>query len=258
MRVPLVAANWKMNLGKPTEALEFVRSIRHRLQEIEHVDIVLCPPFTSLFAVAEILSRSRITVGAQNSHWEPKGAFTGEISPAMLTEACRYAIVGHSERRAMRSEAESDAAVHRKVQALVANGLTPIVCVGENLQQNEAGQTQEVVGAQVSAAFEGLSPDSVAGCVIAYEPIWAIGTGKAASPVDANRIINLAIRGVLAGAFGEATAQKVRILYGGSATADNMASFAEMPEIDGALVGGASLKPEFVKLVEEVARVRGK
>jgi triosephosphate isomerase (TIM) len=258
MRVPLVAANWKMNLGKAAEAVDFVRSIRHGLQEVEGVEIVLCPPFTALASVGEVLARSRIALGAQNMHWEDKGAFTGEVSPSMLAGLGRFVILGHSERRAMRSEADSDAAINRKVKAALAHDLTPIICVGEDLGQNEAGQTQAVVGAQVTAAFQGVGTERAATCVIAYEPIWAIGTGKAASPADANRIINLAIRGVLAHAYGESTAQKVRILYGGSATAANIASFAEMQEIDGALVGGASLKPEFVKLVEEVARVRGR
>ena len=257
MRKPLVAANWKMNLGKVPEALDFVRSIRRGLQEVEGVDVVLCPPCTALAAVAEILGPSRLSVGAQNMHWEAKGAFTGEISGAMLAGLCKYVILGHSERRATRGESETDAAINRKVKAALSHGLTPIVCVGEDLGQNEAGQTQSVIGAQVSAAFQDVSPAQAATCVIAYEPIWAIGTGKAATPADANRIINLAIRGVLTGAYGESTAQKVRILYGGSANAANIASFAEMPEIDGALVGGASLTPGFVKMVEEVARVRG-
>jgi triosephosphate isomerase (TIM) len=256
MRAPLVAANWKMNLGKPAEALDFVRSIRRGLQEVEGVEVVLCPPHTALAAVAEILGPSRLSLGAQNMHWEEKGAHTGEISPSMLAGMCQFVILGHSERRATRSETESDGAVNRKAKAALTHGLTPIICVGEDLQQNEAGQTQAVIGAQVSAAFQEISPAQAATCVIAYEPIWAIGTGKAASPADANRIISLSIRGVLATAYDESTAQKVRILYGGSATAANIASFAEMPEIDGALVGGASLKPEFVKMVEEVARVR--
>jgi triosephosphate isomerase len=247
-----------MNLGRPAEALDFVRSVRHGLQEAEGVEVVLCPPHTALAAVGEVLGRSRVALGAQNMHWEEKGAYTGEISPSMLSGLCRFVIIGHSERRATHSDTESDAAVNRKVTAALVHGLTPIVCVGEDLAQNEAGQTQSVVGAQVTAAFQGVSADQVAACVIAYEPIWAIGTGKAASPADANRTINLAIRGVLAGSYGEPVAQRVRILYGGSANAANIASFAEMPDIDGALVGGASLKPEFVKMVEEVARVRGK
>jgi triosephosphate isomerase len=190
-------------------------------------------------------------------HWEEKGAHTGEISPAMLAGACRHVILGHSERRATASESETDAAVNRKARAALAHGITPILCVGENLEQNEAGQTQAVVGAQVTAAFAGLDAAQAALCIIAYEPIWAIGTGKAASPADANRTVNLAVRGPLARTYGEATAQQVRILYGGSVNAANIASFVMMPDVDGALVGGASLTPDFVKLVEAVAAARG-
>jgi len=257
MRTPLVAANWKMNLGTASEALDFLRSVRRGLQAVEGVEIVLCPPYTVLAAVADHLHATRLAVGAQNMHWEDKGAFTGEISAGMLPSFCRYVILGHSERRATRSEAESDAAINRKVRAALAHGLAPIVCVGEDLTQHEAGQTETVVGSQVTAAFAGLEGPKVAGCTVAYEPIWAIGTGKAASPADANRTVNLAVRGPLARTYGEATAQQVRILYGGSVNAANIASFVMMPDLDGALVGGASLTPDFVKLVEAVAAARG-
>jgi triosephosphate isomerase len=257
MRVPVVAANWKMNLGTSHEAVEFVRSIRRGLQAAEGVEIVLCPPFTVLAAVAEVLGGSRVALGAQDMHWEEKGAHTGDISPSMLAGSCRHVILGHSERRATASESETDAAVNRKARAALAHGITPILCVGENLEQNEAGQTQAVVGAQVTAAFAGLDAAQAALCIIAYEPIWAIGTGKAASPADANRTVNLAVRGPLARTYGEATAQQVRILYGGSVNAANIASFVMMPDVDGALVGGASLTPDFVKLVEAVAAARG-
>jgi len=258
MRVPVVAANWKMNLGTGHEAVEFVRSIRRGLQAVEGVEIVLCPPYTALSAVAEVLGGSHIALGAQDMHWEEKGAHTGDISPAMLAGWCRHVIVGHSERRATRSEAESDVAINRKAKAALAHDLVPIVCVGENVEQNDAGQTETVVGGQVSAAFAGMDAAQVSRCVVAYEPIWAIGTGKAASPAEANRTINLAVRGPLAQAFDEPTAQRVRVLYGGSVNAANIGSFVEMPDIDGALVGGASLTPDFVKLVEAVAKARGK
>ena len=258
MRTPFVAANWKMNLGTSLEAVEFVRSIRRGLQALEGVEIVLCPPFTALMSVAEVLGGSRIALGAQDMHWEEKGAHTGDISPAMLAGSCRYVILGHSERRASLSESETDAAVNRKAMAALAHGIIPILCVGENLAQNEAGETQAVVGAQVTAAFAGMDAAQAVRCIIAYEPIWAIGTGKAASPADANRTVNLAVRGPLARAFGEATAQQVRMLYGGSVNAANIGSFVGMPDLDGALVGGASLTPGFVKMVEEVARVRGR
>jgi triosephosphate isomerase len=262
MRQPIVAGNWKMNLGRVDEALAFVRRVRYRLNEIEGVERVLCPPFTVLAAVAEILRPTRIGLGAQTMHWQDQGAYTGEISPAMLAGLCQYVILGHSERRTGRvaipdqdieASVESDAAVNRKIHAALAHGLVPIVCVGENLAQNETGQTHEFVGGQVRAALAGLTAKQAERCVIAYEPIWAIGTEKAATPADANRIIGLTIRGVIAEMFGEAAAQAVRVQYGGSVNAENIAAFMAMPEVDGALVGGASLKPGFVELVRRAA-----
>jgi triosephosphate isomerase len=238
-----------MNLGRPEQALPFVRAILGPLNKIKAVDRVLCPPFTALAAVAQLLGPTEIGLGAQNMHWEAGGAQTGEISPAMLSELCQYVILGHSERRAAGGHLEKDAAIHRKVSAALEAGLTPILCVGENLKQNEAGATHEFVSGQVRAALDGLGPDEVVRCVIAYEPIWAIGTGKAATPADANRVMGLTVRGTLADLVGEDAAGAVRILYGGSVTTDNIATFMAMPEIDGALVGGASLKPDFVELV---------
>lgn len=256
MREPVIAGNWKMNLGRVEEALAFVRSIRQPLNDIDSVESIICPPFTVLAQVGEVLAATRIKVGAQTMHWEDRGAHTGEIAPIMLQELCSHVILGHSERRAAEANAESDAAVNKKVRAALAHGLTPIVCVGEDLEQNESGQTEDFVGGQVRAALEGLSSDEVEGCVIAYEPIWAIGTGKAATPADANRVMGVVVRGALSLEFGEATAQAVRVLYGGSVNAENIASFMTMPEIDGALVGGASLKPEFVELVRRAAATR--
>jgi triosephosphate isomerase len=265
MRIPIVAGNWKMNLGRVDEALAFVRHIRHPLNRIEGVERVLCPPFTVLAALAEVLRPTRIRLGAQTMHWADEGAYTGEVSPAMLAGLCQYVILGHSERRTGRvsspdqsteSSVESDAAVNRKVHAALAHDLIPIICVGENLSQNEAGQTHEFVGGQVRAALAGLTREQVERCVIAYEPIWAIGTGKAATPADVNRIIGLTIRGTIAESFGEVTAQKVRVQYGGSVNVDNIAAFMAMPEVDGALVGGASLTPNFVELVGRAASTR--
>jgi triosephosphate isomerase len=267
MRRPIVAGNWKMHLGRVDEALSFVRRIRYRLNEIEHVDRVLCPPFTVLAAVAEVIRPTHIGLGAQTMHWMDQGAYTGEISPAMLAGLCQYVILGHSERRtglvAFPDQAngtaagvENDAAVNQKVRAALTHGLVPIICVGENLSQNEAGQTHEFVGAQVKAALAGLQTEQVTQCVIAYEPLWAIGTGKAATPADANRVIGLTIRGTIAGMFGEAAAQAVRVQYGGSVNAENIAAYVAMPEVDGALVGGASLKPDFVELVWRAASAR--
>jgi triosephosphate isomerase len=259
VRFPIIAGNWKMNLGRVDEALTFVRSIRFPLNQIERVERVLCPPFTVLAAVAEVLGPTHIGLGAQTMHWADLGAYTGEVSPAMLAGLCQYVILGHSERRTGRVASpdqgaeisvESDAAVNRKVHAALAHDLTPIVCVGEDLAQNEAGQTHEFVGGQVRAALAGLTAEQAERCVIAYEPIWAIGTGKAATPVDANRVIGLTIRGVVADMFGETAARTMRVQYGGSVNVDNIAAFMAMPEVDGALVGGASLKPDFVELVQ--------
>jgi triosephosphate isomerase (TIM) len=253
MRRPILAANWKMNLGRPEDALEFVRRIRHPLNEIETVDRVICPPFTALAAVAQAMAATSIAVGAQNMHDEDRGAHTGEISPSMLSGLCQFVILGHSERRAAGGELETDAAINRKVRAALANGLTPIVCVGETLAQMERGETQTFVGGQVASALNGLTADQVARCVIAYEPLWAIGTGRAATPADANRVVSLSIRATVSERFGEAAAQATRVQYGGSVTAGNIGEFMVMPEIDGALVGGASLKPEFVDLVRRAA-----
>lgn len=253
MRQPIIAGNWKMHIGRVEQAVSFARQIRAPLNEIEGIDRVLCPPFTVLAAVAEAVRHTQITLGAQTMHWEELGAHTGEISPVMLSELCQYVILGHSERRATGGAYETDQSINLKVQAAFAHGLTPIICVGENLEQNEAGETHAFVGGQVRAAFDGLTPEQAVSCVVAYEPIWAIGTGKAATPTDANRTIGLTVRGAIAESFGEEVAQTVRVQYGGSVNPDNIASFMAMPEVDGALVGGASLKPDFVKLVRRGA-----
>ena len=253
MRKPIIAGNWKMNLGQVKEALEFVRQIRSPLYEIENVDRVICPPFTVLAALAEVIQANKIGLGAQNIHWEESGAQTGDISGQMIAGLCQYVIVGHSERRAIGGAGESDEAIHKKVQAALNYGLTPIICVGENLTQKEEGETQAFVGGQVKAALTGLEEDQTSRCVLAYEPIWAIGTGQAATAVDANRVIGLTIRGAIAEVFGESAAQQVRVQYGGSVNAGNIAEYMSMPEIDGALVGGASLKPEFVELVRQAS-----
>jgi triosephosphate isomerase len=258
MRKSLIAGNWKMNLGRADQALTFVRQIRFPLNQIEGVERVICPPFTVLAAIAEILRPTRIQLGAQTVHWESKGAYTGEIAPSMLVGLCDYVIIGHSERRtglvafpdeSMECSVETDEAVNRKVRAALDHGLKPIICVGENLAQNREGLTDTFVGGQVDAALSGLTAAQVQSCVIAYEPIWAIGTGEAATPAGANSVIGLTIRGVLADLFGEQVAQALRVLYGGSVNTNNIAAFMAMPEIDGALVGGASLKPDFVELV---------
>jgi triosephosphate isomerase len=255
-RRPLIAANWKMHLGRVEEALALVRRLRPGLSRIDGIDLVLCPPFTVLASMADVLRPTSIALGAQTMHWENRGAHTGDVSPAMLTGLCRYVIVGHSERRASGSKAESDTAVSRKVRAALTHGLIPIICVGEDAARNEAGETDAFVGIQVRAALEGLTADEVRRVVIAYEPIWAIGTGRSATPAGANRTIALGIRGDIADCFDEETAATVRVLYGGSVTADNIGGFMAMPDIDGALVGGASLSPEFVDLVRRAVGLR--
>ncbi len=251
MRTPIIAGNWKMNTTVE-EALRLVGTMKDRLDAVSGVEKVVCPPFVSLAPVANALRGSAVGVGAQNMYFEEKGAFTGEISPIMLAGLCRYVILGHSERRGYFGE--TDETVNRKINAALAAKLTPIVCVGETLEENEAGQTEQVVTRQVRAALDGLP--SIESLIIAYEPIWAIGTGKTATDAQANDTIGL-VRRVVAEGFGPA-AQELRIQYGGSANASNIAALMSQPEIDGALVGGASLKAdEFISMVEQAARVKG-
>jgi triosephosphate isomerase (TIM) len=254
MRTPIVAGNWKMN-KTIAEARELVNALRADLIALAStgkVETVLCPPFVSIPEVASLVKGTPIKVGAQNLFWEQKGAYTGEISGPMLNEVCDYVIIGHSERR--QYFGETDETVNKKIQAALKYHLKPIVCVGENLAQNEAGQTAAVVGGQVRGALQGFSAGEVAGMVIAYEPIWAIGTGKAASGAGANSIIGLTIRGAIADLFDEATAQAVRIQYGGSVNAKNATEFMTQPDIDGALVGGASLvAADFIAICKAAA-----
>ena len=255
MRKPFIAGNWKMHMTV-REAEELVKAMKPGLEEVSGVEKAVCPPFVDIPAVAEVLKGSSVKVGAQNMHWEENGAFTGEISPLMLQGLCDYVILGHSERR--KYFGETDEGVNRKVKSALAHGLTPIICVGENLEQNEEGLTSQVVRGQVRADLEGLTPEQVAGLVIAYEPIWAIGTGKAATPDYAEKVIRDDIRGTIAEVFGKDAAERVRVQYGGSTKAANIESFMTMPDIDGALVGGASLKAaEFVEMVRLAAKVKG-
>jgi triosephosphate isomerase len=255
MRTPIIAGNWKMN-NTIREATQLVRAMRRHLNNIQGVEKVVCPPATALMAVAQGLRATRIGVGAQNMYWEEKGAFTGELSPAMVKELCQYVILGHSERR--QHFGETDEGVNRKVKAALAHELTPIVCVGENLEQNEAGLTEKWVSGQVKAALDGLTAEQVQKLVIAYEPIWAIGTGKPATGAGANSTIGLVVRGSVASLFGEKAAQAVRIQYGGSVKPDNIAEFMTQPEIDGALVGGASLNAEaFAAITRAAADITG-
>ena len=248
MRTPIIAGNWKMN-KTAREAAAFVRDVKEDLEAVEGVDAVICPPAIAIPAVHDVLGDSRVGVGAQNMHWEEAGAYTGELAPNMITPYCQYVILGHSERRAY--FCETDEGVNKKVKAALEHGLTPIIAVGENLQQNQTGQTHAFVSGQVRAALEGLSAGEVAGCIIAYEPIWAIGTGKAASPDEAGSIIGTTVRGTVAQIYDKDTAAAVRIQYGGSTKPKNIEAFMSHPDIDGALVGGASLKITFVEMLEK-------
>ncbi len=231
------------------EAIQLTHAVCEGVATIKGVDVVLCPPFTALGAVKNIIDGTNVGLGAQNMHWEEQGAFTGEVSPLMLAELCDYVILGHSERRQFFGE--TNQGVNYKVRVALEHNLIPIVCVGENLEQNEAGQTAEFVGEQIKGAFNNLSPAEAVKVVVAYEPIWAIGTGKNADPTTANSIIGLSIRGTLAGAYNEDVAQQIRVQYGGSVKPANVEGFMAQPDIDGALVGGASLTPEnFLPLVK--------
>ena len=253
MRVPIIAGNWKMNTTV-SEAIKLVNEMCPQLDEISNVDKVICPPFISLVPVGELIKGSSIKLGAQNLYFEAMGAYTGEISPLMLADLCEFVIVGHSERRWYFNE--TGEVVNRKVQAALGAGLKPILCIGERLEENEAGKTEEVITEQIRSALAGIDyPPSL---LIAYEPIWAIGTGRAATGEQANGVIGL-IRRNIAKLYGEEMAQDMRILYGGSVTAKNIAEFINQPEIDGALVGGASLKaPQFLSIVVQTAEIKGR
>ena len=251
MRTPFIAGNWKMNTTV-AQASTLVAEMRERLDRVEGVEKVLCPPFISLATIGELLRGTSIKLGAQNMYFEEKGAYTGEVSPLMLSQLCEFVILGHSERR--QYFAETDELINKKVGAALKIALTPILCVGEKPEEKEAGETAEVVTRQVRGALEGI--ESPQGLVIAYEPIWAIGTGKAATPPESNDTTGL-LRHTVAQLYGEEFAQGVRILYGGSVTASNIAGFMEQPEIDGALVGGASLKAEeFSSIVEQSTAIK--
>ncbi|MCJ7584074.1 MAG: triose-phosphate isomerase, partial [Anaerolineales bacterium] len=239
MRVPLIAGNWKLNKTS-TEAYKLVAEMLPGLRNIRGVEKLLCPPFTALMAVSRLIKDSDIRLGAQNMYWEEQGAYTGEISPRMLAEFCQYVILGHSERRTYFGE--SNEQVNRKVRAAIAHHLMPLICVGETLEENEVGRAAGVVSRQVREALVGLDILDAERIVIAYEPVWAIGTGRAATAAGANTLIRNVIRPTLASLFGVNIAQSVRVLYGGSVDPGNAGDFFRQPEIDGALVGGASLK----------------
>ena len=251
MREPLIAGNWKMNTNL-SEATNLMRAMLGELDGMANVEKVVCPPFISLPAVRELIKGTSIELGAQNMYCEDKGAYTGEISPLMLVDLCDFVIIGHSERR--QHFTETDESVNKKVKKALDVGLRPILCVGESLEDNEAGRTEKAITGQVQAALAGVS--STSQLAIAYEPIWAIGTGRAATGKQANDTISL-IRSTVVSLWDNDTAQAIRILYGGSVTGSNIAEFIAEPEIDGALVGGASLKAnEFVSIVNQTAAIK--
>jgi len=237
-RTAVIAGNWKMHCPRG-EAVALAAAIVKSVGSVTDREVVLGPPFTALEAVGKEIAGSRVKLAAQNVHWEPKGAFTGEVSVSMLREAgCTHVIIGHSERRQFFGE--TNETVNKRLHAALAGGLVPIVCVGEMLEEREADATIEVISRQVESAFKGVRSDQVSGCVIAYEPVWAIGTGRTATPGQAQEVHH-AIRRLLVGLESETTAERVRIIYGGSVKPDNVDALMAEPDIDGALVGGASL-----------------
>ena len=246
MRKPIIAGNWKMNMT-PGEAEALVSALLPLVRDAA-CDVVVCPPVVDLCAVSKLVAGTNVHLGAQNVHWAAKGAFTGEISADMLKAyGVEYAIIGHSERR--QYFGETDEGVNARAKAALAAGITPIICVGETLEQRESGVTDALVSAQAKAALAGMEAEQVKSVVIAYEPIWAIGTGRTATAEDANATIGV-IRNAIAEAFSPAVAAEVRIQYGGSMNPKNASELMAMPEIDGGLIGGASLKAEdFSKVV---------
>ena len=251
-RRPIIAANWKMHHDHLV-AIQVVQKLSYRLEpaDYEHVDVVVCPPFTDLRTLQTLTEADKLPIqlGAQNCHWQDQGAFTGEVSPPMLARlTVRYVIVGHSERR--QHFGETNESVRRRLHAALAGGLTPIVCVGETLEEREADATDAVIARQVETALTGLRLEQLAGCIVAYEPVWAIGTGRTATPGQAQEVHH-AIRRQLVGIGSATTAERVRIIYGGSVKPDNIDALMAEPDIDGALVGGASLDAaSFARIVQ--------
>jgi triosephosphate isomerase len=253
MRVPMIAGNWKMNTTVE-DAVKLVKTMLPALNRVREVEKVVCPPYVSLAVVREIIKGSTVKLGAQNVYYEEKGAYTGEISPGMLAGLCEYVIIGHSERRQYFGETAE--IIDKKMKAAIKSGLKPILCIGESLEENEAGKTREILGGQLVASSDRMY--FLSGLVIAYEPVWAIGTGRSATGEDANKTIGF-IRQFVSRLHGSGIAGSVRILYGGSVTAANITEFMGKPEIDGALVGGASLKADdFLSIVQQASEIRGR
>lgn len=251
MRQKIVAGNWKMNTT-PAEGAALARQIAKRISHLDRATVILCPPATHLMLLADLLHGSKVEVGAQNVHWETAGAFTGELSAEMiLATGARWAIIGHSERR--RYFGESDESVNRRAAKSLQAGLRPIICIGETLEERETNRTFEVLERQILIGLKGLELAGDGGLVIAYEPVWAIGTGLAATAEDANAIHRDVVRPALTEMFGDEVAQGIRIQYGGSVTPENAAGFFSQSDIDGALVGGASLKAESFAAIARAA-----
>jgi len=251
MRTALVIGNWKMN-GTIAESRALASAVRDGLKRVRDVHVAVCPPFTALAAVAEVLGGGTIGLGAQTCHHEPNGPHTGEIAPPMLVElGCRFVLVGHSERR--KEMGETDEQINRKVNTILTHGLTPVLCVGETGEERRQGLTFTTVEGQLRAGLSGVGPDAIAKVVLAYEPVWAIGTGVNATPAQAAEVHGY-LRGIVSELSSKEAALKLSILYGGSVKADNAESLLAEPEIDGALVGGASLKAaEFIAIVKHAA-----
>ncbi len=253
MRRTLIAGNWKLN-KTIKEAIELVTLLKRQAFDFQNVDVVVCPPFTALSGVSEVLMESDIKLAAQDIFWEEKGAFTGEVSASLIKDAgAQFVIIGHSERRQFFHE--TDDAVNKKIKAALKNSLTPIVCVGETLKERESDKTFGLVGAQLKGGFSGFNIEEMRRVVIAYEPVWAIGTGKVATPAQAEEV-HAFIRKEIVNSFKEETANGIRILYGGSVKPDNIAQLMAQPDIDGALVGGASLEAgAFSEIVKQASAV---
>ena len=255
MRTPFVVGNWKMH-GTIAEARDLAEAVRDGFKRPRGVEVAVCPPFTALAAVSEVLAGSPVLLGAQNCHWEGQGAFTGEISPAMLAElGCRWVLLGHSERRHVFRETDEE--INRKMTAALRHGIAPVLCVGETEEERRQGLTFTVVEGQLRAAWAGLSSEDLARCVLAYEPVWAIGTGAVATPAQAAEVHRY-LRGLVSEVASKELAQSVRILYGGSVKADNAQALTQEPDIDGVLVGGASLQASsFITIAKKSAARSG-
>jgi triosephosphate isomerase len=252
MRIPLIAANWKMNTTV-NEAIDLVRKFLNAINHVNNVEMVICPPFISLASVMRVIKNSQLKLGAQNMYFEKKGAYTGEVSPYMLTDLCQFVIIGHSERRQYFNE--TDEIINKKIKTALEFELTPILCIGEKFEENLAGRTEEILSYQLESSLAGIQ--NLKNMVLAYEPIWAIGTGKFASGMQANENIGF-IRQRITDLHNKETSNNLRILYGGSVTAENIIEFIKQPEIDGALVGGASLKADqFINIINKTAEISG-